>query len=128
MDREQVIGILRRHGRELRATGLVQLSLFGSTARGDRRSGSDILLATCDNGRPLSILGVAGMEQRIAEILGHAVELIEEGCCLMRVWGRICHQCIRRGLLPHFSVEMVHQHQFTADMVNLAIQDGSFIR
>jgi len=42
MDREHVIAILRRHEPQLKAAGVVHLSLFGSTARGDRRADSDI--------------------------------------------------------------------------------------
>ena len=49
MDREQVIATLREHEPGLRAVGVVRLSLFGSTARGDRRPDSDVdLLAAFD--------------------------------------------------------------------------------
>jgi hypothetical protein len=42
MDREQVLATLRAHEPALKAAGVVRLSLFGSTARGDRRQDSDI--------------------------------------------------------------------------------------
>jgi predicted nucleotidyltransferase len=42
MDRDQVIAKLRGHEAELRAVGVVRLSLFGSTARGDQRPDSDV--------------------------------------------------------------------------------------
>jgi predicted nucleotidyltransferase len=42
MDRSQAIAILKRHERELRALGIEQLSLFGSTARGTATEGSDV--------------------------------------------------------------------------------------
>ena len=45
MDREQVIARLRAHERELRAAGVVQLSLFGSVARGEARPDSDVDVA-----------------------------------------------------------------------------------
>ncbi len=52
MNREQVIATLRAHEPELKAAGVVRLSLFGSTARGDRRPDSDIdLLAAFDETR-----------------------------------------------------------------------------
>ena len=37
MNREQVIATLRAHEPELKQAGVVRLSLFGSTVRGDRR-------------------------------------------------------------------------------------------
>jgi len=52
MNRGQVIATLRAHEPELKAAGVVRLSLFGSTARGDRRPDSDIdLLAAFDETR-----------------------------------------------------------------------------
>ena len=76
---EQVIAPLRGHARELRASGVARLSLFGSTARGDERPDSDIdLLAAFDHTRPLSILAVAGIERQISQTLSRPVELVEE--------------------------------------------------
>jgi len=57
MDREQVIATLRKHEPGLRAVGVVRLSLFGSTARGDRQPDSDVdLLAAFDATRRISLL------------------------------------------------------------------------
>ena len=39
MNREQVLAALRDHEPSLKAAGVVRLSLFGFTARGDRRPG-----------------------------------------------------------------------------------------
>ena len=86
MDREQVIATLREHEGELRAAGVVRLSLFGSTARGDRRPDSDIdLLARFDEARRLSLLDVIGIELRLAGLLGQRVDLVEEGTLKPRV-------------------------------------------
>ena len=63
MDRDHVLATLRAHERELKQSGIVRLSLFGSTARGDRRADSDVdLLAAFDATRRISILDIAGME------------------------------------------------------------------
>lgn len=71
---------LRSHEAELRAAGVVRLSLFGSTARGDSRPGSDIdLLAAFDDTRRLSLLDVIHIQNQIADLLGASVDLIEEG-------------------------------------------------
>ncbi len=60
--------------------GVIRLSLFGSTARGEHRPDSDIdLLAAFDHTRRISLLDVAGIERQIAQMLGRSVELAEEG-------------------------------------------------
>jgi uncharacterized protein len=80
MDREYVIGMLRAHERELKQAGIVRLSVFGSTARGDRGPSSDVdLLAAFDENRRLSLLDLVGIERQLAELLGCAVDLAEEG-------------------------------------------------
>ena len=80
MDRDQVIATLREHEPELKASGIVRLSLFGSTARGDHGPDSDIdLLVAFDDTRRISLLDIAGMEIDLSEMLGCKVDLIEEG-------------------------------------------------
>jgi predicted nucleotidyltransferase len=71
MNREHVIARLRGYESELRAAGIIRLSLFGSTARGDERPDSDIdLLAAFDDTRRISLLDVVGMEERISRFAG----------------------------------------------------------
>ena len=80
MNREEVLAELRAHERELRQAGIMRLSLFGSTARGDRRPESDVdLLAAFDGNRRLSLLDIVHIENQIAELLGYPVDLVEEG-------------------------------------------------
>ena len=63
MNRELVIAKLRAHERQLKAAGIVRLSLFGSTARGDAGPDSDVdLLAAFDETRRISLLDIVGME------------------------------------------------------------------
>jgi uncharacterized protein len=70
---------LRAHEPALKAAGVVRLSLFSSTARGDRRPDSDIdLLAAFDQARRISLLDVAGIEIQFSALLGQSVDLIEE--------------------------------------------------
>jgi uncharacterized protein len=96
MDREQVIAVLREHEVELRAAGVVRISLFGSTARGDQRSDSDIdLLAAFDATRRISLLDVAGIEHRISRMLGRPVELVEEGTLKPRVRKNVEAEALR---------------------------------
>ena len=52
MGRDEVIATLRAHELEIKASGVVRLSLFGSTVRGEDRPDSDInLLAAFDQMR-----------------------------------------------------------------------------
>src|SRR5271166_1419972 len=86
MNRDSVIATLRAHEPELKAAGVVRLSLFGSTARDAARPESDIdLLAAFDEARPLSLLDVIRIENQLADLLGQPVDLIEEGTLKPRV-------------------------------------------
>jgi uncharacterized protein len=80
MNLDEVLARLREHESELKAAGVIRPSLFGSTVRGERRPDSDIdLLAAFDESRRISLLDVAGIEIQLTELLGQAVDLVEEG-------------------------------------------------
>lgn len=96
MKRDQVIATLRAHEPELREAGIVRLSLFGSTVRGDERSHSDIdLLAAFDEGNRLSLIDVLRIENQIGDLLGHAVDLVEEGTLKPRVKENVDREALR---------------------------------
>jgi predicted nucleotidyltransferase len=96
MNREDVIAVLRAHEPELKAAGVVRLSLFGSTARDAARPDSDIdLLAAFDEARPLSLLDVIRIENQIADLLGQPVDLIEEGTLRPRVRQNVDREAVR---------------------------------
>jgi predicted nucleotidyltransferase len=79
MDRLTVVAKLREYEPELRAAGIMRLSLFGSVARGDASAESDVdLIAEFDPARQFSLLDLVGLENRIADILGARVELTPE--------------------------------------------------
>jgi len=76
MDRASVIAKLRECEPELKAAGIVRLSLFGSVARGDESRESDVdLVAEFDPARQFSLLDMVGLENRLTDILGVRVEL-----------------------------------------------------
>lgn len=86
MNRDQVLAALREHEPELRAAGVARLWLFGSTARGDRKADSDVdLLAAFDESMRISRLDIAGIEMQLSDLLGHKVDLVEEGTLKKRV-------------------------------------------
>jgi hypothetical protein len=96
MTRDTVIATLRAHEPELKAAGVVRLSLFGSTARDTARPDSDVdLLATFDDARPLSLLDVIRIENQIADLLGLPVDLIEEGTLKPRVRQNADREAVR---------------------------------
>jgi predicted nucleotidyltransferase len=96
MKRDEVIAALREHEPELRSAGVVRLSLFGSAARNEARATSDIdLLAAFDEAHALSLLDVMGIENRIADLLGQPVDLIEEGTLRPRVHQRVSREVVR---------------------------------
>ena len=96
MNRDEVIAKLRAHERELKEAGIVRLSLFGSTARNDRRPESDIdLLASFDDSRRISLLDIVHIQNQIADLLGCAVDLIEEGTLKPRVKRNVDAEAVR---------------------------------
>jgi predicted nucleotidyltransferase len=98
MNRHAVIAALRAHEPELKAAGVVRLSLFGSTARDAAGPESDIdLLAAFDEARPLSLLDVIRIENQLADLLGQPIDLIEEGTLKPRV-----QQNVDREAVPAF--------------------------
>lgn len=88
--------MLRAHEPELRAAGVVRLSLFGSTVRDDARADSDVdLLAAFDDSRKLSLLDMIGIENRLAELLGQPVDLIEEETLRPRARQSVSREAVR---------------------------------
>lgn len=80
MERNAILAALRTHEPELRAAGVARLWLFGSAARGTAVWESDVdLLATFDDTQRLSLLDVIGIENRLTDLLGWPVDLVEEG-------------------------------------------------
>ncbi len=96
MDRAHVIAMLRGHESELKAAGIIRLSLFGSMARGDDGPDSDVdLLAAFDDTRRISLLDVVGMQELISRMLGRTVELVEEGTLKPRVRKNVEAEAVR---------------------------------
>jgi uncharacterized protein len=76
---DRVIATLRAHEAELRQAGLRSLSLFGSVARGETETDSDIdLAAEFDPAARMDLLRLTALERRIAELLGRPVDLLPE--------------------------------------------------
>lgn len=82
MNRDQVIRVLKAHEQEFRAAGVVSISLFGSTARGEADPG-DVEIAV-RLGEHFSHGGfnyfgrLQDLEQHLSQLLGRKVDVVEE--------------------------------------------------
>jgi len=71
MTRDAIISKLRAIRSRLADEGVVHLAMFGSRARGDNRSDSDIdLLIEVSQPRTFSMLNLVGVEQIVTEEIG----------------------------------------------------------
>ncbi len=83
MNREDAIAILREHEVELRAAGVEHLSIFGSVARGEAKTSSDVdvvvrLTPEASRGGFAYFGRLDDLTRRLEEILGCSVDLIAE--------------------------------------------------
>ncbi len=96
MKRENIIMALREHEPELRAAGIVRLALFGSAARRQASPASDIdLLAAFDEAKRISLLDVVHLENRLSDLLGQKVDLVEEDMLRQRIRESVARDLIR---------------------------------
>jgi predicted nucleotidyltransferase len=95
MNRRSVVKTLRLHEPELRASGIVHLRLFGSVARGEESSRSDVdLMADLDRSKRLSLVGMAHLENRLSDLLGVKVDLSPAGAMKETVRARAVREAI----------------------------------
>jgi hypothetical protein len=95
MNRRSVVKTLRLHEPELRASGIVHLRLFGSVARGEESSRSDVdLMADLDRSKRLSLVGMAHLENRLSDLLGAKVDLSPAGAMKETVRARAVREAI----------------------------------
>lgn len=79
MDRQTALDRLRAREGELRAMGVMGLSLFGSVARGEAGPGSDVDVAvTLDYARGIDLFDFIVMQDRIGDVLGVRADLVTE--------------------------------------------------
>lgn len=96
MNESYVIETLRLHEPELRAAGIVHLRLFGSVARGEARADSDVdLMAEIDRSKRLTLFGLAGLENRLSDLLGVKVDLSPANTMKEAVRARADREAIR---------------------------------
>jgi predicted nucleotidyltransferase len=83
---KQIIKTLRAHESELRRRGVEGLSLFGSVARGEAGSASDVDLAVrFTPAARVDLFEFAALSERMREVLGIQVDLISEPARAVRM-------------------------------------------
>jgi predicted nucleotidyltransferase len=86
MHRDHVIATLRAHEPELKATGVVRLGVFGSVARGDNSADSDLdIVVDFDEATSVSLLDLVRLENRLSDLLGVHVDLVQSKSLKTRV-------------------------------------------
>ncbi len=95
MKRSQVIQILSERQRELaRQYGVKSLALFGSVARDQATSTSDVdLLVEFD--RPVGYFGLFALQDHLESLLGRKVDLGTPDSLKPRIRERVMGECIR---------------------------------
>lgn len=84
--RDAILGIARRHG-------VVDIRVFGSVARGDADSGSDVdFLVELEPGRSLFDLG--GLLMDLRDFLGGSVDVVTPAALQERVRARVLHEAV----------------------------------
>lgn len=79
MSKQDVLDRLKASEAELRGLGVDGLSLFGSVARGQDGKNSDVdLLARFSRARPFGLFKYAVVADRLEQLLGRSVDLVEE--------------------------------------------------
>ncbi len=79
MNKHDAIEILRRHQNDLRARGIVHAALFGSVARGEATSASDLdVLIELDPELKLDIFAYAGLKRYVAELFEGHVDVVNK--------------------------------------------------
>ena len=77
MDRAVAIARLRENEDAIRALGATSLFLFGSTARGEARTTSDLdVFIEVDPGAKFSLLDLAGIKHALEDRLGVEVDVM----------------------------------------------------
>jgi len=80
MRRDDAIDLLNAHAAELRARGVLRLSIFGSTARDMARAGSDVdVLVEIDPARRFSLIDLSELRLYLSDLLGCDVDIAERG-------------------------------------------------
>ena len=90
MTRDAILQKLRTHQAELQAQGILHAALFGSVARGDDRTGSDIdVLVDLDRARIRTVYDYVGVRHAFEDLLGRPVDVVNRANMSPRMKQRV---------------------------------------
>jgi predicted nucleotidyltransferase len=93
MEHERTLDILSKHRHELRQVGVKSIALFGSVARREDKSESDIdLLVEFD--RPVGLLTFLRLQHRLEDLLGRRVDLVTPAPLKRQLRDRILKEAV----------------------------------
>jgi len=96
MQQEGVLYILNKHRQELKEFGVISIAVFGSAARGEARSESDIdLLVEFD--RTIGFLAFLRLQHRLEELLGKRVDLVTRAALKRQFRDQILKEAVYAG-------------------------------
>ena len=79
MDKQNAIDILRRNQDALRARGVLHAALFGSVARGNASSASDLdVMIELDPSLDLDVFAYAGLKRYVADLFDGRVDVVNK--------------------------------------------------
>lgn len=78
MTLDRALGILRANKDSLRAKGILHAAVFGSVARGEAKSSSDVdILVDLQPGKPCGVYEYVRLQHDIADLFGSRIDLVE---------------------------------------------------
>jgi uncharacterized protein len=79
MNAQDAIATLRRYEADLRARGIRHAGVFGSVARGENRSNSDLdIIIDIEPDAHITVFDYVGLKEYIAELLGGPVDVVSQ--------------------------------------------------
>jgi predicted nucleotidyltransferase len=94
LTRDRAVQLLREHMDEMRALGVLSLSIFGSVARDEAGPASDVDVLM-EHGPGLSLFDYAGIQIRLEEILSRPVDLATADALKPRIRDRVLSEAVR---------------------------------
>lgn len=92
---QPALAVLRSHADELRGRGVRRAAVFGSVARGQATGASDIdVLVELDDAARLDLLDYVAIRERLAELLGEPIDVVNQRTLKPGLRDRILHEAV----------------------------------
>lgn len=94
VDRDETISLLRRHAADIRRFGVASLALFGSIARGEAGTHSDVDVLVEFEERP-TFDGYMGLKFFLEDLLGRPVDVVTVSSLKPRLRAAVEREAVR---------------------------------